>query len=146
MLIEKINEDWKQALRNRDTIKKETLSLLRSAIKNLEIEKKGELDDTAIVNIINKEISKRNDAAVAFRKGGREESAVKEEAEAVVLKTYLPEQLSKDEIEKILEQVIIETDAIGIKDMGIVMKAMTVATKGAADNRTVSILVREKLS
>lgn len=145
-LKEQINNDWKDALRNGETLRKDTLSFLRSSIKNLEIEKKGELDDNNVINVINKEISKRNDAAQGFLKGGRTISAEQELKEAVILKHYLPKQISDDELIKIIDSVIANNGAKGIKDMGKVMKDATTQIAGRADNKRISLVIREKLS
>ena len=146
MLLNIINESWKQALRNKDVLRKDTLTMLRSAIKNVEIENRGPIDDVAIVAVINKEVKKRLDASLAYDKGNRPEQARLELDEAVILKEYLPLPVSNEEMKSLVDAVILSTGADSLKDMGRVMKEASTQLAGRADNRAVSLYLREKLS
>lgn len=158
---DKLQEDLKNAQLARDEVKVSTLRLLLSEIKNAEIvlrqhtppseassgQAKGEqLGDEDIIAIIQKEVKKRKEAAVGFRSGGREEGALKEEAEAKVLESYLPIQLSNEQLTKIVEESINEIGAKSISDMGKVMGVVMGKVQGQADGGMVSGLVKEKLS
>lgn len=145
-MLDKIQSDLKQAQLARDEIKVSTLRLLLSEIKNAEIAKGGEISDQDIISVIQKEAKKRKEASVAFRTGGREESAVKEEAELKVLEQYLPAQISTEELTKIVEESINEQGVTSIQDMGKVIGYVMGKVKGQADGAVVSALVKEKLS
>ncbi|MBI2019449.1 GatB/YqeY domain-containing protein [Candidatus Daviesbacteria bacterium] len=146
MLLDQIQNDLKGAQLARDEVKVSTLRLLISEIKNAEIAKGQLLADDDIVSIISKELKKRKEAAAGFRTGGREESAQKEESEAKVLEGYLPEQMTTEELTKIVSEVITETGATSVADMGKVIGAVMGKVKGRADGGTVSSLVKEKLT
>ena len=145
-MLDKIQSDLKQAQLSRDEIKVSTLRLLISEIKNAEIAKGNNLEDQDIISVIQKEAKKRKEAIVAFRAGGREESAVKEESELKVLENYLPAQISTEELTKIVEESINEQGATSIQDMGKVIGAVMGKVAGRADGGTVSALVKEKLA
>src|SRR3989344_6341852 len=146
MLIEKLQQDLKKAQLARSEIEVSTLRLLLSEIKNLEIAKGKELIDQDIISVIQKEVKKRQEASVAFRQGGREDSAQREVAELAILKTYLPDQLSTEELTKIVEESINEVGAKTIQDMGKVMGIAMGKVAGKADGGAVSALVKEKLT
>ncbi|MBI2086013.1 GatB/YqeY domain-containing protein [Candidatus Daviesbacteria bacterium] len=144
-MLDKIQSDLKQAQLARDEIKVSTLRLLLSEIKNAEIAKGNSLAQQDIISVIQKEVKKRKEAANAFRFGGREESAVKEESELKVLEQYLPAQISTEELTKIVEESINEQGATSIQDMGKVIGAVMGKVKGQTDGGAVSALVKEKL-
>jgi len=147
MLEDKIMEDFKNAMKNRDTIKQSTLSFLRSEIKNIAIEKKKEkLDDSDIIIIIKKQVKQRMDAIEQFKAGARSDLAEKEQKEVEILKKYLPEELSREELEKIIKEAIDSVGASSVKDMGKVMKEIMPKVSGRADNKLLSDLVRTKLT
>ncbi|MBI2018838.1 GatB/YqeY domain-containing protein [Candidatus Daviesbacteria bacterium] len=146
MLIDKIQEDLKQSQLRRDEIKTSTLRLLLSEVKNAQIAKGGDLSDEEVIIIAQKEVKKRSEAAAGFRLGGKEDQALKEEAERKVLESYLPVQLSEEALTKIVEESIKELGASSIQDMGRVMGMVMGKVKGQADGGVVSALVKEKLS
>ena len=147
MLEEKILNDYKEAMKNRDTLKSSVLSFLRADMINLALAKKKEkLDDLDVISVIKKQIKQRQDSIEQFTKGARLEMAQKEKIESGILKTYLPPELSSDEIKNVIEEAIASTNAQGIKDMGRVMKEVTAKVSGQADGKLVSGLVRERLS
>ena len=146
-LEEKILNDYKEAMKAKDTLKSSVLSFLRADMMNLAIaKKKAKLDDSEAVSIIKKQIKQRQDSIEQFSKGGRVEMAEKEKKELEILKTYLPAELPAEEIKKIIEEAVISTGAQDMKDMGRVMKEVQVKAAGQADGKLVSDLVRERLS
>ena len=145
-MVDKIQADLKQAQLSRREAEVSTLRLLLSEIKNAEIAKGGDLGDPDIISIVQKEVKKRKEAAVGFRSGGREEQALKEEAESLILEGYLPAQLQLEELTKIVESSITEVGANSVQDMGKVIGAVMAKVKGQADGGVVSALVKEKLS
>ncbi len=146
MLLDKMQTDLKVAQLARDETRVSTLRLLISEIKNAEIAKGGVLPDQDIISVAQKEIKKRKEASVAFRNGGREEQAQKEEAEAQILAGYLPEQLSNEELTKIIETTINDLGASGIQDMGKVIGVVMGKIKGRVDGGVVSSIVKTRLS
>lgn len=146
MLIDQLQDDLKNAQLNRDEVKVSTLRLLLSEIKNAEISKGNVLSDEDAVSVIQREAKKRKEAAEGFRSGNREESALKEEAELKILESYLPAQLSNEELTKIVEEAITELGATNMADMGKIIGSVMGKVRGKADGGTVSGLVKERLS
>jgi len=147
MLEEKIFNDYKEAMKNRDTLKSSALSFLRAAMINVAIEKKKKnLDDNDCIAVIKKQIKQCQDSIEQFQKGNRQDLADKETKELEILKSYLPPELPVEEIRKIIEEAVVLTAAQDMKDMGKVMKEVTAKIVGRADSRLVSDLVRERLS
>lgn len=146
-LEEKILNDYKEAMKSRDSLKSSVLSFLRADLLNTAVaKKKAKLDDPEVITVIKKQIKQRQDSIEQFTKGGRVEMAEKEEKEMVILKSYLPPELSEDEIKRIIEEAIVSTAAAGMKDMGKVMKEVNAKVAGQADGKLVSDLVRARLS
>ena len=147
MLEEKINKDYIEAMKAKDQLRSSTLNFLKSQMKYLLIEKKiASLPDLDVITVIKKQIKQRQESIEQYTQGGRQDLADKEAAEWAVLKTYLPEEISEDELKKIVETVIKETQANSIKDMGKVMKAVGEKVSGRADNKRVSEWVKKALS
>lgn len=147
MLEEKIMEDYKQAMKDKDSLKVSVISFLRAQIKYAVIEKKvDKLPDADIIAVIKKQVKQRQDSISQFEQGGRADLAEKEKSELTILKGYLPVEMSAEDVKKIVLETIKETNASGIKDMGKVMKAVLTRVAGKADSRLVSDLVRESLA
>ena len=147
MLVEKIFNDYKEAMKARDSLKSSVLSFLRADMLNLATaKKKDKLDDTEIVVVIRKQIKQRQDSIEQFTSGGRLEMADKEKKELDILKSYLPAELSAEEIKRLMEEVIVAIGANGPKDMGRVMKELSGKLAGKDDGRLVSDLVKQRLS
>lgn len=147
MLEEKLLSDYKEAMKNRDTLKSSVLSFLRADILNVAVaKKKSKLDDNEVVSVIKKQIKQRQDSIEQFNKGNRPDMAQKETKELEILKNYLPPELPAEEIKKIIEEAVLSSGAGGLKDMGRVMKEVTLKIAGKADGKLVSDLVRERLS
>jgi uncharacterized protein len=147
MLTERIESDFKEAMRSKDAARLSTLRMLKSAIQYYKIDKKREkLADADIAAVIKKQIKQRQDSIEGFEKGGRADLVDKEKAELALLKAYLPEELSQAQIEEIVKAVIAEVGATTKADMGKVMKAVQDRTAGRADNRLVSQIVSAHLA
>ncbi len=145
MLKEQLLNDMKSAMRDKDEIKKNTVQMVRAAILQVEKDKGIELDDVQIIDIIAKESKKRKDAAVDFEKSGREDLIEKNQKELEILATYLPKQLSKDEIAEVVKGVISKVGATSIKEMGAVMKAAKEEMGASADGKTINEVVKSLL-
>lgn len=147
MLEEKINEDYIKAMKDRDKVRSSTLNFLRAHIKNILIEKRiDKLEDSDVITVIKKQVKQRQESIVQFEKGGRQDLAGKESLELTILKEYLPEEMSEQEIEGLVTSSIEEAHAESMKDMGKVMKIVTGKVQGRADNKLVSELVKRALS
>ena len=145
MLKEKLLEDLKLAMKEKDEIKKNTVQMVRAAILQIEKDKAIEVTDEQIIDIIAKEIKKRKDAALDFEKSGREDLIEKNKQEIDILATYLPKQLTKEEIELIVKDIIAELNATSIKDMGKVMKLAKEKIGASSDGKTINEVVKSLL-
>ena len=146
MLKEKLLEDMKISMRDKNVIRKNVIQMVRAAILQVEKDKKIELDDAQITEIIAKESKKRKDSLPDYEKSGREDLIEEIKQEIEILSEYLPKPLSREEIEKIVEEVITSTGASSMKDMGIVMKEAKAKIGPAADGRIINEIVKEKLN
>jgi uncharacterized protein YqeY len=136
----------KAAMRARDSARLSTLRLLAAAIKQREVDERIELDDAAVVSVVEKMIKQRRESIAQFEKGGRTDLAEAEKAEVQVLSGYLPAQMSDAEVQKAVAAAMAESGAAGPKDMGKVMAALKSRLAGKADMGKVSALVKAKLS
>lgn len=144
-LSERLNEDMKQAMKSKDKFKLSNIRMVRSTIKNLEIDLKRSLDDNEVLDIISREIKQRKDALQDFEKAGRDDLVADAKAEIEFLSAYLPEQLSEEEIKVIVQQTIQETGASSKAEMGKVMSALMPKVKGRADGKLVNQVVQQFL-
>ncbi len=145
-LQDRLMADLKDSMRSGDTIRKDAIRMIRAAIQNAEIELQRKVSDEEVIQIISREIKKREEALVMFRQGRREDLVTTEEAGIRVLQGYLPEQLSQDQIVAAVEQIIGELGATGPAQMGPVMREAMARLKGRVDGRLVNQIVREALS
>ncbi|HLQ79260.1 MAG TPA: GatB/YqeY domain-containing protein [Terriglobia bacterium] len=146
-LQEKIQSHMADAMRSKDALRLSVLRMMKTAVKNKEVEKMKSLEEPEVLAVLNALVKQRRDSVEQFRNGGREELAQKEESEIKVLQEYLPAAASDDDIRKAIEAAIQETGAVTIKDMGKVMKATLALLSGkTADGSRVSQLVKEKLA
>lgn len=145
-LLQTLQDEVKQALKAKDTLKLSVIRMLISEIKKVQIDKKKELSDEEIVEVIQRYAKQRKESIKQYKDVGREDLAQKEEKELEIVSKFLPKQLSEEEIVKIVEQVIKETVASSMRDMGKVMKIVMEKVKGRADGSIVSKIVKEKLS
>lgn len=147
MLEKKIFDDYKEAMKSKDTLRSSVLSFLRAEMINVAMaKKKAGLDDGECLSVIRKQVKARQDSIEQFTKGNRQDLAQKEANELEVLKSYLPQEISEEEIKKMLEEIILAVGAQGIKDMGKVMKELNAKVAGRADGKTLSELVRNRLA
>lgn len=126
------------AMRSGDSLRRDTLRMAESAIYNAEKRERREYSDDEVAAVLQREVKTRRESVEAFRKGGREDLAVKEESEIAILAAFLPEQLSEAEIERLVREAVAATRAVGPRDMGKVMGFVSPKTKGRADGRLVS--------
>jgi len=145
-LSEQLNEAMKAAMKARDSLRLNAIRMIRTAIKNREIDERHELDDQAVIGVLSTLVKQRKESAQVYREGGRPELAEKEEQELAIIQEFLPAQLGELELRAIIEAAVSETGATSPKDMGKVMKVVTGKTLGRADGRLVSELVKARLS
>jgi uncharacterized protein YqeY len=145
-LKEKITVDMQDAMRSKDSEKLNAIRLLQSSIKQKEVDDRVEIDDTMILNIIEKMLKQRRDSIEAFKKANRDDLVAKEEFEVQLLQTYMPEPLSSEDVEKEIDNAIKAADAKSMKDMGTVMNAVKLKVSGRANMAEVSQKIKEKLT
>ncbi len=142
-----LTEDMKQAMKDRENgkLRLATIRMVLANIKNVEINTKKELNDDEILGVLVKEAKMRQDSLEEFKKAGRMELVAQAEEEIGIIKKYLPEALSDEDLKQIVKEVITETGAAGPKDMGKVMPAVMAKTKGRADGKRINAIARELL-
>ena len=141
-----ITEDMKNAMRAKETTRLGTIRLLLAAMKQREVDERIDLVDADVIGVIEKMLKQRRDSIAAYESANRTDLADIEKAEVAVLQTYLPQQLSEDEIKNILDKVVTDTGAIGMQDMGKVMAAIKPLIVGKADMGKISALIKSRLS
>lgn len=146
MLKEQLLNDLKSAMKEKNELKKNTVQMVRAAILQVEKDKQIELNDNQIIDIIAKETKKRNDSIVDYEKGGREDLVEQIKQEIEYLKVYLPKQLSIEEVEKIVKDIIEEIGAKDIKDMGKVMKVAKEKIGASSDGKTINEVAKKFLA
>ncbi|HET9942631.1 MAG TPA: GatB/YqeY domain-containing protein [Terriglobia bacterium] len=146
-LQDKIQTDIADAMRTKDSLKLGVLRMMKTAVKNKEVEKMKTLDEPEVLAVFNSLVKQRKDSIDQFRKGGREELAVKEEAEIKVIESYLPAAASDEDVRRAIDEAVQETGAASMKDMGKVMKATQARLAGkTVDGARVSQMVKERLT
>ena len=146
MLKEKLMADLKEAMKEKDILRKNVVQMMRAAILQVEKDKQIELDDNQIMEIIAKESKKRKDSLEDYEKSGRQDLIERNNKELEIINSYLPAQLSKEEIETIIKEIIATIGATSIKDMGNVMKEAKAKIGAQADGKTINEVVRALLS
>lgn len=146
MLKEKLLEDLKNAMKEKDEIKKNTVQMVRAGVLQVEKDKGITLEDNQVLEIIAKESKKRKDALADYQKSGRGDLILQVQKEIEILSEYLPKQLSKEEITEIVKQIIAETGATSMKEMGIIMKEAKAKMGTSADGKTINEVVKELLA
>ena len=144
-LKQKLQEDLKSSMKNKDAIKKSVITLIRSSIKQYEVDNRVELQDDEIVDLIAKQLKQTRDSREEFAKAGRDDLVSKAEAEIEVLKEYLPQQLSEEELNEIVISTISELGATSMKDMKNIMSSIMPKVKGRADGKLINELVKKNL-
>ena len=142
-----LTEDMKQAMKDKESgkLRLSAIRMARANIKNIEIDEKRELNDDEVLAVLVKEVKMRQDSLEEFAKAGREELVEQAKQEIAILRKYLPEQLSDEELRALVEEAVAETGAAGPKDMGKVMAALMPKTRGRADGKRINTMVRELL-
>ena len=145
-LKEKLAQDLKDAMRDKDVIRKNVVQLIRSSILQIEKDNKLTLDDNGVLDVIAKQLKQRRDSLPDYEKSGREDLISQLKTEMAILMEYLPAQLSHEELEEIVKQAVAETGASSMKDMGRVMAAVMPKTKGRADGKEINSIVKSLLN
>ncbi len=145
---ERLNEDMKQAMKDKEAgkLRLSVIRMVRASIKNVEIDRKKELGDEEVLDVLAKEVKMRRDSLEEFRKGNRPDLVAGLEQEIDILMGYLPQQLSDEEVRALVAEAVAQTGAAGPKDMGKVMSALMPKIKGRADGKTVNAMVKDALN
>ena len=145
-LVERLEGEVKDAMLARDATRRDALRLILNSLRSAEKDLQRPLSEEEELQVLQRERKRRNEAAEAFRAGGREEQATQEETELAILEEFMPEPLSEDELEQIVDDAIAETGATSLRDMGRVMADVMPQVAGRADGSAVGQIVREKLA
>lgn len=145
---ERLNEDMKQAMRDKEAgkLRLSVIRMVRASIKNVEIDRKKELGDEEVLDVLAKEVKMRRDSLEEFKKGNRPDLVAGLEQEIDILMGYLPQQLSDEEVRALVAEAVAQTGASGPKEMGKVMAALMPKVKGRADGKTVNAMVKDALN
>lgn len=144
-LIEDMGKDIITAMKEKDQLKLSVLRMVKGAIQLENINNKKELNDELFIDVVSKQIKQRNESLEEFNKAGRQDLSEKVESEIEILKTYLPKQLTEEEINKILDEAFAKVNPTSEKEMGLIMKEVTPQLKGKADMKQVSTMIKNKL-
>ncbi len=144
-MVEKLDKDMIEAMKNHEKERLTVIRMVKAALKQEQIDHKKEINDDLLIDVVNKQIKMRKDSITEFEKGNRQDLIDKTQAEINVLLEYLPEQLSSEEIMKVIDEIFAEVKPEGPKDMGKVMGMAQGKLKGKADMKEVSTIIKEKL-
>lgn len=145
-MVEKLKNDMIEAMKNKEKERLTVIRMVKAAMDQEHIDHKKEINDDLLIDVVNKQIKMRKDSIVEFEKGNRNDLIEKTQNEIAILEKYLPEQLSEDEVKKIIEEIFEKVKPQGQKDMGKVMKEPTSKLKGKTDMKSVSEIIKNKLS
>ncbi len=145
-LQERLTEAMKDAMRAKDSLRLNAIRLIRTAVKNREIDERRELGDQDVIGVLSSLVKQRRESAQVYRENNRPDLAEKEEAELAIIEEFLPAQLSEAELSEMIEEAVRQTGAASMKDMGKVMKHLAPQTLGRADGRVVSERVKARLA
>ncbi len=145
-MVEKLEKDMIEAMKNKEKERLTVIRMVKASLKQEQIDYKKEINDDLLIDVVNKQIKMRKDSITEFEKGNRQDLIDQTQKEIDVLMNYLPEQLSKEEVEKVLDEIFEEVKPESQKDMGKVMKAASEKLKGKADMKEVSNLIKERLN
>ena len=145
-MVEKLDKDMIEAMKSKDKDKLTVIRMVKASLKQEQIDHKKEINDDLLIDVVNRQIKMRKDSISEFEKGNRTDLIAKTQAEIDVLMNYLPEQLSTEEVNKVIDEIFAEINPIGPKDMGKVMQQATAKLKGKADMKEVSTIIRERLN
>lgn len=145
-MVEKLEKDMIEAMKNHEKERLTVIRMVKAALKQEQIDHKKEINDELLIDVVNKQIKMRKDSITEFEKANRTDLVDKTQEEIDILLTYLPEQLTPSEVEKIIDEIFNEVNPEGMKDMGKVMGLAQSKLKGKADMKEVSTIIRNKLS
>jgi uncharacterized protein YqeY len=145
-LREQLQDDTTAAMRSGDALRRDVLRMVQNSIYNVEKSKRITMSDDDVIGVLTREVKTRRESVDAFRKGGREDLASKEEAEIAILSEYLPQPLGEDELDALVREAVAATGATSARDMGKVMGWLSPRTRGRADGKIVSGLVAQALA
>lgn len=145
-LKERLMADLKEAMKSKDKLRKDVITMVRAAIKQKEVDERVELDDSNILDIISKQLKEKKSSIDEFKKGNREDLVKQTNDEIEILLKYLPEQLSDEELKEIIKKVIDENEITSMKDIGKLMKNVMPLIKGKADGKQVNLIAKELLN
>ena len=141
----RLSDDMKQAMRDRDVLRRDVIRYLRSEVRNQEIRDQKELDDAGVIQVLSRQAQQRRDSIEVYRDADRQDLVEKEESELSVILSYLPQQMTSEEITDLVQQVVAEVGASGPADMGKVMGAIMPQVRGKAEGREVNAIVQQTL-
>ena len=141
----RLEDDLRQAMRDRDTLRRDVIRYMRSEIRNQEIRVQDDLDDQGVIQVLSRQAQQRRDSIEAFSEANRNDLVEKEQAELAIIMEYLPQQMSREEITELVRQVVTEVGAEGPGDMGKVMSRIMPQVRGRAEGREVNAIVMETL-
>ena len=142
-LKDQLNDDLKESMKNKQQVRKSVVTLIRAAIKQKEVDERVVLDDNAVMDLISKQLKQSNDALEDFTKAGRDDLISQTKEEIEILMSYLPKQLTDDELREMIKEAITQVNAQSSKDMGKIMGVLMPKTKGKADGKRINTLVLE---
>lgn len=145
-LKEKLSDDLKSSMKNKDLIRKNVVQLIRAGVKQVEVDKRITLDDEGVMDVIAKQLKQRRDSLPEYEKSGRDDLVTQLKQEIEVLMEYLPAQLTHEELVEIVKEAVSATGASTIKDMGKIMAHVMPKTKGRADGKEINAIARELLN
>ncbi len=145
-LKKQLMDDLKESMKNKDSIKKNTITMIRASIKQIEVDERVEVDDNRIQDIISKQLKERRNSIEDFKKGDRQDLVDQTNEEIEILLNYLPKQLSEEELKEIVKEAIEEVNAKSMKDIGTIMKTVMPKIKGRADGNLVNKIIKEILN
>ena len=145
-MVEKLDKDMIEAMKSKDKDKLTVIRMVKAGMKQEVIDNKKEENDDLLIDVVNKQIKMRKDSIDEFSKGGRDDLVAKTQEEIDILMEYLPEQLSEEEVDKVIDEIFNEVTPTSQKDMGLVMKEATAKLKGKADMKMVSTKIKERLA
>lgn len=145
-LKERLMADLKEAMKSKDKLRKDVITMVRAAIKQKEVDERVELDDSDILDIVSKQLKEKKSSIDEFKKGNREDLVIQTNDEIEILLKYLPEQLSDEELKEIIKKVIDENEITSMKDIGKLMKNVMPLIKGKADGKQVNLIAKEILN
>lgn len=146
ILLERIKNDMKEAMKAKEVEKRDALRLLLSAVKQIEVDERKVLNDEDVNKIIQKQVKQRQDSAAQFKEAGRDDLLEKEESEIAIFMVYMPAQLDDEELESAIKEIISKTAATSMKDMGKVMGSASKELSGKADGKRINECVKKLLS